>query len=254
AQQSRLAHPCGPEHGDELSTRSARGTLQGVEENPELPGSADHRGVQPTRDSLVGSAHAEQAEGRNALGLALELQRFDGLDLDRIPHQTVGGLSDEDLVSGRRLLEARRRVDRIPRDQSLTRRDVPRHDLARIDAGAVLETDPPAGLETVVDPDQRLLHVPGRAYGAERVVLVQAWEAEDGHHRVADELLDRASMAFEDGLHLLEVDGQHLAKALGVETLAEARRPLEIAEDDRDRLANLLLGSVGNELGSAEAA
>src|SRR5581483_11337244 len=130
AQQSRLAHPCGPEHGDELSTRSARGTLQGVEENPELPGSADHRGVQPTRDSLVGSAHAEQAEGRNALGLALELQRFDGLDLDR-----------------------------IPRDQSLTRRDVPRHDLARIDAGAVLETDPPAGLETVVDPDQRLLHV-----------------------------------------------------------------------------------------------
>jgi hypothetical protein len=53
-----------------------------------------------------------------------------------------------------------------------------------------------------------------RAHGAERVVLVQDRYAEDGHDRVANELLDRASVA----LDLMEiVDGRrHLMKRIAV--------------------------------------
>jgi hypothetical protein len=37
---------------------------------------------------------------------------------------------------------------------------------------------------------------------------VQLRDAEDGHHRVADELLGRAPVALDDRLHLVEVAAQ----------------------------------------------
>ena len=51
-----------------------------------------------------------------------------------------------------------------------------------------------------------------------------------------------------DGAHRVEVAGHHLAQRLRVEPLAERGRPLQVAEDDRDGLANLLLGLLGREL------
>src|SRR5581483_10204654 len=58
AQESRLADARGAEHGDELSAGPGRRALEGVEEDPELLGSADHRGVEPARDTLLRAAHA----------------------------------------------------------------------------------------------------------------------------------------------------------------------------------------------------
>ena len=42
-------------------------------------------------------------------------------------------------------------------------------------------------------------------HGPQRVVLVHDRDAEDGHHGVADELLDAAAVALDDRLHPLEV-------------------------------------------------
>ena len=88
----------------------------------------------------------------------------------------------------------------------------------------------------------------------QRVVLVQPWQAEDRHDRVTDELLDRAAVAHEDGLHLVEVAGHDLAQCLGVERLAEVGRALEVAEEDRHRLPHLVRPTYGGQRRAAEAA
>ena len=154
----------------------------------------------------------------------------------------------------RGLLEPRRRVDRIAGHETLPGGRVAGDDLPRVDADAVLERDAVRALEPFVQPRERLLHLTRRAHGSQRVVLVDAREPEDGHHGVADELLDRAAVPRDRRAHRVEVAGHRLPQRLGVELLAEARRSLQVAEEDRDELAHLLRGHGGRERRSAEAA
>ena len=60
---------------------------------------------------------------------------------------------------------------------------------------------------------QRVAHLDRRAAGAQRVVLVHLRDAEHGHDRVADELLDRPAVRLDDPLHALEVAGEQRAAA-----------------------------------------
>ena len=71
---------------------------------------------------------------------------------------------------------------------------------------------PQSPLELVVQLRLRALHVRGGANRAKRVVLVELRQPEDGHDRVADELLDHAAVALELGAHRVEVAGHHLTK------------------------------------------
>jgi hypothetical protein len=59
---------------------------------------------------------------------------------------------------------------------------------------------------------------------------------------------------FEDLAHLLEVEVQDLAEGLRVQPLTEARRALQVAEDDRDRPPDLRRDGLGHETRAAEAA
>jgi hypothetical protein len=169
-------------------------------------------------------ADGDQADTRDRLGLALERQRLDGLDLDRITDEVVGELSDQDLVRRRGLLEAGGGVHGIAGDQALAGRRVARHDLPGVDAGPVRQLDAPASLQLPVQLGQRPLHPGGGLHGPERVVLVERRQPEDGHDSIADELLDRPAVTLELAAHLLEVAVHHLAQRLGVERLAEVRR------------------------------
>jgi hypothetical protein len=83
-------------------------------------------------------------------------------------------------------------------------------------------------------------HLGGRADGAERVVLVNPRQPEDGHDRVADVLLDGAAVTFERGSHLIEVPRHHFADGLGVELLPHRSRALQIRENDRHGLPDFL--------------
>ena len=82
------------------------------------------------------------------------------------------------------------------------------------------------------------------ADGALGVVLVRDRRAPDGHDRVADELLDRAAVAVDDLLAVLEVARQELAHVLGVAALGERREADEVGEQDGDQ-ATLRHGSRG---------
>ena len=132
-----------------------------------------------------------------------------------------------DLAAGCRLLEARGDVDRISGDERLP--FAADDDLARVDADPRLET---------VLRDRRL-HLRRGANRTKRVVLVRDRDAEDGHDRVADELLHRAAVALEDDAQILEVAAHARPQRLGVGRLAERGRADEVAEEDRDDLALL---------------
>ena len=76
------------------------------------------------------------------------------------------------------------------------------------------------------------------------VVLVGDRRAPDGHHRVADELLDRAAVAADHAGGELEVPRERLTDLLRVTLLGERREADEVGEEDGDEAA---LGDVGGK-------
>ena len=88
-------------------------------------------------------------------------------------------------------------------------------------------------------------HLVGGADRAQRVVLVDDRHAEDGHHRVADELLDGAAVPLERRRASRRSSASITRRSrLRVDALAEARRRRDVAEQDRDRLADERLGPL----------
>ena len=71
-----------------------------------------------------------------------------------------------------------------------------------------------------------------RADGALGVVFLGDRRAPHGHHRVADELLDRAAVALDDVAREVEVARQRVADVLRVTLLGERREADEIREED----------------------
>ncbi len=119
-----------------------------------------------------------------------------------------------------------------------------RHHLTCVDADACAQSERRHG-----GP-----HLPSSPDRPQRVVLVRDRHPEDGHHRVADELLDRAAMALEDRAHPLVVAAHRRPERLGIGDAAERGRPGQVAEDDGDDLAHLARGRLLRERSPAAAA
>jgi hypothetical protein len=177
-------------------------------------------------------ANTQEPEGRHRLGLALQLERVNGIDLGRVSDERERRLSDQHLARLRCLLQPRRDVDRIAGRQPLLG---PRHHLAGHDADPSLE--PEFG--------QRIPHLHGRTHRAQRVVLMQHRHAEHGHHGVADELLNGAAVTFDDRLHQFEVVREQRSQPFGIERLAERGRAGQVAEQHGHGLALLAGRSRG---------
>ena len=73
-----------------------------------------------------------------------------------------------------------------------------------------------------------------RAHRPLGVVLVRDRRAPDRHHRVADELLDRAAVALDQRAARVEVAREQLAHLLGVAALGQRREADEVGEEHRD--------------------
>ena len=89
-----------------------------------------------------------------------------------------------------------------------------RDDLAGVNADAHLQAERCDGIA----------HLDRRSHRAKGVVLVDLWEAEDSHRRIADELLDRATVSLEDRAKFRVVARHELAQRLRIGPLAERRR------------------------------
>ena len=129
-------------------------------------------------------------------------------------------------------LDSARRVDEIARDHTLSL-GAQRH---RRLAGE--HADPGAEIRRAeIRPEHRhrVDELECCADGAVGVVLLRDRCSPDGHHRVADELLDRAAIALDHLPGGLEVPGEELAGVLGVTTLRGRSEPDEVCEQNGDQ-------------------
>jgi hypothetical protein len=139
----------------------------------------------------------------------------------RIEDKTPSILSDQDLPRLGGLLQPSGDVHSVTGDERLAARWIPRHDLAGIHADPSLKSDTPGVFQFLVEPIESCPQVISRPYSTKGVVLVGHGNPEDGHHCVADELLDRPSVSLDLGASFIEVAGDDLAERLGIQPLAK---------------------------------
>ena len=221
--------------------------LVGVAEQLQLAAPAHHRRVGPPSETGSVRHDREQSADGERLRLPLRDQGCDVLDPDGVADESIGRLTEQDLARLSALLEPRGDVHRVACREPLLRAG---HHLTRVDADAELELDAVVPSEPAVQLGDPVPHLGRGSHGAERVVFVHHRNAEDGHHRVADELLHRAAVPLDHRLHRLEVACHHPAQRLGIELLAQRRRPGHVAENDRHRLALLTRGRCYDDPGA----
>ncbi len=132
------------------------------------------------------------------LALALQRERLRCLRTDGRTHEPLGRRADQDLAGTGRLLQPCGDVDGIADDEGLAG---PGDHLAGVHPDTYQQTEPRDGIS----------HLDRGTHRAKRVVLVDLREAEDRHHRVAHELLDRAAVPLEDLAKFRVVAGHEVA-------------------------------------------
>ena len=200
---------------------------------------ADERRVEPAGVAAALASTSSSRSRDDLAALALRAEPLPRPDRDRVLDERIRRRPDQDAARLRRLLEALRQVDRVTGDEGFSGRRIARDDLSGVDPDPAGQLDPPPLAELVVQPVETSLHLPPGPHGAERVVLVDDRDAEDGHHLVAPEPLHRAAVPPDDLRHRLRVPRHHSPGRLGIGCLAERRRAHRVAEEDRHRLAHL---------------
>ena len=187
-------------------------------------------------------ARRERAKERERLCLALHLHRLELLVLEDALGRAVRLLRDGDAVDRRRRLEAGGGVDDVAGDDALAllRTGAERDDrLARVDPDPHLQRERRVFGVQLLD---RLEDAEPRAHGTLGVVLVRDGRSEDGHHGVADELLDRPAVELDLLPQARVVGTDARADVLGVGGLRGGGEADEVAEEDGDDLALLVHG------------
>ena len=182
----------------ELRLGLMSGPIEGVSEQRELPLTPDERGVDPTGDvdAVVGS-RLERLPDRDRRRLPLRLHGIGRSVLDRSLRGAERRLADQDPVDRSGGLEPRRRVHHVARGHPLAFEGA---DTERDERLPRVHADPHVEVQVRI----LLVHLRHRVADRQRgpdgalgVVLVRRRSAEDRHHRVADELLDRPAAALE---------------------------------------------------------
>ncbi len=169
---------------------------------------------------------AQRPPRRDRRRLALEGLLADRLERDGPAGGSLGRLTDQDRSRRCHRLEARRRVDEIPRDHPLVD-GAHRH-------GRLAGQDPGPGLNVRTEDADRIHQLqpgPDRPLG---VVLVGGRRAPHRHDRVADELLDRPAVSADDLGRELEVAGQGVPDFFRVTLLGERGEADQVREEHAD--------------------
>ncbi len=177
-----------------------------------------------SRRATAGAPETTPSTRQASIASALPLSSSGSTRLDEncVLDEAVGRIADQDLARARSRLEPCSHVHRVARDEGLPRRRVTGHDRPGVDAGANAEVDSPALLELAVQLAERGSHLGRGPHRSQWVVLVHRRRAEDRHHRVPDELLDRAAVALDHRPHIGEEAVHHPACGFRVQALARA--------------------------------
>jgi hypothetical protein len=189
--EPRLADPGRSKQREQLAGGFGGGALEVLAQALQFAAAPDERRVQPASEPRRIWIDPEQAVRLDNLALALQ-GKLDQFDAHGIADELKRLLPDQDVARCAALLESRRDVDRVSRNEGL---GLAGHDLAGVDA------DPDLEVEAV----DSLPHLGCGTHRPEGVVFARARHAEDGHHGIADELLHGSAVTLEDRAELLEV-------------------------------------------------
>ena len=226
---SALADTWHPGDRHEARPLVASGGEDDIAQQPELIVATDEGRldlVAPSATATLGH-DPDRTERGHRDDLALEHLIAGRLEGDGRIRSLLRLFTNEDRARRSRALEARCRVDDVARDETLVGGTDSDRGLPGQDSGPRL--DPGTERSDAVD------QVEGGADCTFSVVVVRDRGAPDGHHRVADELLDGPAVAADDLLALLEVAGQELADGFGVAALGQRREADEVGEQDGDQ-------------------
>ena len=242
ADEARLADPRGAEQSEQPAGAVGNCILVVAPQPLTLPLTPHERRLGMACKRRSATDHFEEPKRLNRLGLALQGKWLDRLEENGIADEQARLGADQDLTSSCRLLQPGRDVDGVARDECLT--------LASDDDPASVDAD--AGLEPVLA--DRLAHLRRGAGRTQRIVLVRDRYPKDSHDRVADELLDGATVPLEDDAKVLEVPAHPCTERLRIGRLPESRRTDEVAEENRDDLPLLASRLGAHELSAARHA
>ncbi len=240
AQEARLAYTRLAEHGHELRPALLGRPLEERLEGAELGAPADERRSprrRPAAERLL-RGEGRDLPGRHGRGLALQLERLERLVDDRRACRAHRALADGHAAGARRALKPGGDVHGVARDRVGLADRASQH-LAGVDADAQLEAH--VVRQLLVHLDHGVLHPEARAHGALGVVLVGHGRAEEGHHVVADELVDGAAVALDLGAEPHQHAVDERLHALGIEALGERGVARQVGEQ-HGHLAPLLRG------------
>ncbi len=232
--ETALADPGNADEGDELRRSLRAHTFQRAHEHVDLALAADQRSALHLADvDAVARAGLDHLPGGDRLLLALGGDRLALGVVDLLVRGAVRRLVDEDPVDGSRGLQPGRRVHDVARGHALA---LGRPGAERDERLAGRDRDPNLEVTLLADP------VADRERGADRalgVVLVRGRRAEQRHHRVADELLDRPAAPLELGAQTRVVGLEDRAHVLRIHLLGPRGEPDEVGEEDGHDLALL---------------
>ena len=203
--------------------------MEEILDQPQLGHAADERRLEPGGRAALAAAlgrDPQRLPQRHGLRLALELVLARVGVGDRRLGGAPGRLADEHHSRVGRGLDASGGVDEVTGDHPLT--------LGAHRDGGLTGEHARARREIRVDRGHGRDEVECGAHRALGVVLVRDRCAPDGHHRVADELLERAAVALDDLTSDVEVAGQELARVLRVPRLGGCREADQVGEEDGD--------------------
>ena len=231
-QEPRFARARFPDHRHQAGPAVLRALLEGVGHLGQLAFTSDERRLEP--GAAAGPARAgDDLQCRPRVhGL---LAPFDHVlagilvgdrGFTRAPRHVI----DEHRARRRDRLQSARRVDRVTEHHPLALSA----DIHRRVTGQHPRADAQLGHSDLLA--QQRHRARQRQRGSDRafgVVLARDRRAPDGHHRVADELLDRAAVALDQRSAAVEVTRQQLADLLGIAMLAQRREADQVREQHR---------------------
>jgi hypothetical protein len=178
------------------------------------------------------------------------------LELEVPLHQLCGVLGQADLAGLGELLHARGEAHRVPLRRVVHAEivpDLPHDDLARVEAHAHGEAEPPLQRELAGVASQLLAEMQRRIARPLGVILVGDGRAEESHDAVSGVLVDRALEAVDAVGQDLEEAVQDPVPLFGVDLLGELHRPLHVGKEDGHLLALALQRGLRAPIGVASA-
>ena len=160
--KARLADSCRAEHSEQVAGALADDVRKRMLEQLSLPLPAHHLRPVAPRDRRPAGPDCEETERWDRLRLALQLERRDRLDLDRIPDEPERLLAEQHLARLRGLFESRGDVDGIAGREPLLGSC---HNLAGVHASSKLEPGAVRVRELRVQHRERLPQVLRGAHG-----------------------------------------------------------------------------------------